>query len=586
MIRWQFVISRLLIVIVIVVIISWGLGPVAQYATVRGIESGTGAKVEIAQTTVGLFPPAVRYQDVRIADPREGKEFENVFRADSIDLVIDGDALLHRRWVAREGRIDGLQIGSTRESSGHLDEEHPPSSSDLDSPSLLSKLLGSATSGLGDQAGAIVNELETARRSKLIKTQWEAQYKDLANRAQQLELRIRGIRDTARDFDNPLRDLPELERTLASFKQAKQELAEVRALLNSLPQRLEQDLASLDEAKQIDLRKVQQYLPENAQQSDDLGVDMLAAVVRHQIDRIRGYLDSGRTIANYTVVAPENARDFGIDVDLTGNKSLPDVLIRRCEVNGQMSVNGQRYDVAGVLENLTPQPSLLIEPTRAMLSLKGPDTVQVEFTRDRRAGNDTDLLTLHWPASIAKSMRLGDDVNANIAVDGGKRELWIQLRTIGDKIDGRLVSRQTDLQMNLNVAPKHADQPLVTSLRESLAGVNRLDIDARFAGTWDDLDMNLSSNIGEIIGRATKNAVAEQVRASKQQLAAKVENAHLQHTLELREWLSKQQFEAQSLVASADKTIEEMNAKVLKEVGNAETYLGRGLQDIFRGRLR
>ena len=68
MIRWPFEFTRLVIIIAVVALLRWGLGPVANYVTIRGLEGVTGAKVEIAKTRVGLFPPRVQYLDVRIAE--------------------------------------------------------------------------------------------------------------------------------------------------------------------------------------------------------------------------------------------------------------------------------------------------------------------------------------------------------------------------------------------------------------------------------------------------------------------------------------------------------------------------------------
>src|SRR6056297_1682499 len=138
MIRWRFILTRCTVVIAVLVLLRWGLGPVASFVTVRGIQLATGAKVEMASTRVGLFPPRVQYTDVRIADPRDGKQLRDALRADSIELVIDGNALLHRRWVAHSGRISGLQIGSKREVSGHF-EQVEEIQSPSDTPSVLSQ---------------------------------------------------------------------------------------------------------------------------------------------------------------------------------------------------------------------------------------------------------------------------------------------------------------------------------------------------------------------------------------------------------------------------------------------------------------
>ncbi|MGI9474096.1 MAG: TIGR03545 family protein [Rubripirellula sp.] len=583
MIRWRFVLTRLIVIIAVLMLLRWGLGPVAQYVTIRGLESVTGAKVEIANTRVGLFPPRIQYAGFQVADPRDEKAMRDAFRAQSIDLVIDGDALLHRRWVARDGRITGIQIGAQRESSGHiarLDEQSETS----DGPSMLSRLVGAASNQLTSQAEEAVLDLETVKRGKAIRIKWEREYEGLVERARNLEKQIRTVRNQVRSIDNPLRDLPELERTLAHAQSARAQLASVRQDIDSLPGRLQADLAQLDEAKQIDLEKVDQYVPGDLTSAGDFGVDMMAEAVRSQIEQIRSYLDGGRTLANYTIVAPESTRIRGVDHDLD-RLDRPGVLVRRCEVAGFMRADGQQYEMTGILENLTPTPESLAEPTRARLRLEGPEVVRVEYVRDRRGNADVDLLTLHWPQTDAKPLRLGDEDDASIAINGGLRELWVPVRTEGDPLEGRLVSKQTGVEMDLRTDPQFDSSAAVKSLRESLATVDRIEMDASFTGTWKDLDLNLNTNLGQVLRRASRDAIRQQVRASQDRLAAKVEKTHLDQTRELQQWLGSRQSEARSLLASADKSIEEMSQKVLAEVGSADAYLGK-LRGAIRGKLR
>ncbi len=585
MIRWRFVLTRLVIVITVIVLLRCGLGPVVRFVAVRGLESITGAKVEVAKTHVGLFPPRVQFVNMAIADPRDQKEMRDALRADSIELVIDGDALLHRRWIASEGRITGLQIGSRRESSGHYARPHdqePASASDA--TSMLGQLLAAATDQLSEQAGAIVDGLETNRRSKEIRARWEQEYDSLVMRARNLEKQIRTVRDQARGVENPLRDLPELERTIAEAKKARSDLMSVRQAIDSLPERVQADLALLDEAKRIDLAKIDDFVPGELSQSGEFGIDMMAEAVRAQIQQIRGYLDGGRTLANYTVIAPESVRVRGVNHNLDGLK-LPELMIRRCEVAGLMRADGDTYAMTGILENLTPTPELLAEPTRARLRLEGPEVLRVEYVRDRRKGSDVDLLTLHWPQTDAKPMRLGNDHDAGISIAGGQRELWVQIKSEADQLQGRLVSKQTGLKMKLVMDPKFADTVAAKSLESSLAAVDQIEIDANFEGTWKDLDVHLSTNLGPIFHRATRDAIDGQIRASRERLAAKVEQTHFQQTQSLRQWLSSQQSEARSLLASADQSIEEMNQKVLAEAGDADAYLGK-LRSAIRGRLK
>ena len=584
MIRWTFVLTRLIVVIAIIALLSFGLGPLAKYATVRGFEQATGAKVDIARTTVGLFPPSVHYKDVHVADPRDDKALRDAVSAESIELVIDGAALMQRRWVARTGTITGLQIGGDRETSGHLAPEFDVETEST-GPSMLDRLVGGAGDQLSSTGDAIVGDLETLKRSKEIRARWENEYADLTTRSRDLEKKIRGIRDRARGIDNPLRDWKELERTLTEAREARDELVAVREALDALPGQLQTDLVSMDEAKRIDMAKVDQYVPGDLTGAGEFGVDMIAKSVRDQIAQVKSYLDGGKTLAGYTVVAPDAQRTRGVDFDLAP-EDRPNLLIRRCEVGGMMRAGGDVYEVTGVVENMTPTPEILAEPTRARLSLEGKESMRVEYVRDRRQGADVDLMTLHWPEMKAEKMRLGGSSSTALAVNGGRRELWIQVRTEGDNVEGRMVSKQTGVEMDLNVESKYANSAGVQSLRNSLAAVDRIEIDANFTGTWKKLDLDLNTNLGQVLRRAGEDAVADQMREGKAKLAAEVNKVHAEQTIQLRKWLGEQAGEARTLLASADKSIEEMSRKVMTEVGDAEELLGSRLRSAVLGKLR
>ena len=585
MIRWRFVLTRFLIVLAVLVLLRWGMGPVAQYITVSSLEMATGSKVEVAKTQVGLFPPRLHLSDVSVADPRDNRQMRDVLRAKSIDLVMDGDAILHRRWVATEGVISGVEIGATRKTSSRNNRlEMLESAGSENSKSSLDRLIGVTTDRLKDETQALLVDLETVKCSKEIRTQWEAEYDRLVVRAKNLEEQIRGVRDEAQVVKNPLRDLPDLQRTLARARNARTELGSVHRALDSLPSRLQADLIRLEKAKQADLARVDGYLPDNLKTSGDVGIEMLGDAVREQIQQIKYYFESGRTLANYTVIAPESVRMRGTNHDLAPAPA-PGLLVRHCEVNGILRADGNRYQMTGFLENLTPNPEMLKHPTRVGLRLVGPEIVRVEYVRDRRKNAKVDLLTLHWPEISAKPLQLGEDGGTSIEINGGQRELWVQVKAIGDQLEGRLVSKQTGVSLNLQTPDQYESTAAVQSLRESLSFVDRIEMDAKFSGNWRDLNLNLTSNLGQVLRRASEDAIARQVADSKQQLSAKIRQEHTNQALALQQWLGSRQNAAQSLLANAEKFIDEMGRKVQNEVGDADAYLGK-LRGAIRGKLR
>lgn len=585
MIRWRFVVTRLFIILAVLLLVRLGMGPVARYVTVKGLQSTTGSKVEIGSAQVGLFPPSVRYEHFRVADPRDDKALRDAFRADSIELSLDGEAMLHRRWVARDGKITGLQIGASREESGHL--ESPPSASDIQprGTSALSNMLGGMSDQLKAQAQETLNGLETVRRSEEIKSRWERDYNDLVTRAKSLEGRVREFRDQVRGVDNPLRDWPNLDRTFTLASEARAELKAVRASIDQLPGRFQADLISLDQAKQVDLDRIDQYVPGNLADSKNFGVDLISEAVHQQIASIREYWEGGRKIADYTIVAPESFRDRGVDIDLLGDNRQPGILVKRCEVSGMMRADGNAYSLTGVVENMTPSPELLTDPLRARLQLDGPQVVRVDYVRDRRGETDVDRLTLQWPQSDAPEFALGTDKDAMVSMVGGKREVWVQLRSEGDQIQGRFVSKQTGVRLGLDVDSKYESLPATMALRDSLAAVDTVEIDAGFNGTWDELQMDMNTNLGQILQRATSDAVNSQLAASKKEMTERINRAHLDQQMKLRDWFAKQQGEARTLLASADGLVEELSKKVLGDVDSAEVTVGR-LQQFFESKLR
>lgn len=584
MIRWRFVLTRLIVIVAILMLLRWGLGPVANFLTIRGFQVVTGAKVEIAETRVGLFPPRVQYRGFQIANPRADKDMRNLMQADRIDLVIDGEALLHRRWVARDGRISGLKIDSRREHSGHIDVPSETLATDQSGPSILGELVEIGAAKIQAETRLLLNDLETVRTSKEIRNHWENEYETLTERASELESQIRDIRDDARGIENPLRDWPQLEQTLAKANRARSQLMVVRETIDALPSRFQDDLTRLDRARRMDLKKVEQYVPGDLGENGDSGSEMMGSIVRDQIQRLREYMESGRALANYTVVAPESERGLGIDYQLNVSPN-PAILVRRCEIGGSMRADGDTFTVTGILENLTPNPEYLDEPTRARLRIEGQDLLCVEYVRDRRDDKKIDLMTLHWPEMKAKPIHIGNPDVAGITIRNGKRELWVQIRNENDQIEGRLVSKQIGAEVALEFDSENMDAVALTSLQSSLASIDRIEVDASFKGTWREIDLQLNTNLGQVLKAAAQQAYEQQAQDTKRLLAARVNQTYQQQNQELQKWLGSQQSAARELLAGADKSIEEMSKKVLDEVGDADAYLGR-LRGVIRGRIK
>ncbi len=581
MIRWRYVFPRLIALTIGFLVFAYGVPPVVRLVTVKTLQAATGARVDLASVDVGLFPPRLRYIDIQVANPGRDKAMRNLATADTVELVIDAGALLRRRFVVQDARISGLEFDSERLTSGHFEPDPTPPS---DQPSLamrwLTRLIGSASGAAQDQLDALADGSVTIRRGDQIRRRWKNEYRLLADRAGELESAIKEVQETAKGIENPLRDWARVDATLTQAKQIREELIDLRRTLDELPSQVQSDLASLERAKQADLQRIHELSPIDLTAGDNLAPGLLLRTVETQIARLRGYLDTGREVSRWTVAKPKAERFRGELIDLDGGRRSPSQLVRRCEVSGMLRAGGQPYRLAGILENLTPQPQLRAEPLRARLKLDGAESVRLDYLRDDSTEIAAERLTLHWPGMKAPDFRIGSDETLELDIRDGQVELWVQLNIRDEQIEGRLVSRRIDTRVAFNATDKVARTPMFRTLQDRLAAVDRVEIDAELTGTWSRPDISVRSNLTGVLSAAVRDATHGQLAATKRKLEAEIDQAYLGQLSELQQWLTAEQVKTSELLVSADNKIQEISRKVLRETNKADAYLSR-----LRGQL-
>jgi uncharacterized protein (TIGR03545 family) len=172
-------------------------------------------------------------------------------------------------------------------------------------------------------------------------------------------------------------------------------------------------------------------------------------------------------------------------------------------------------------------------------------------------------------------MKFGDSDALAFELSDGRMELWAQLDSTGDTVQGRIVSRRVDTKIDLTSNPKIANTVIAKNLKESLAAVDRVEVDATFAGTWADMDVSVSTNLTQTLKAGMSQAIAAQVSETRASLNAKLNETYQTQMAELQTFVTNEQTQARTLVAKADTTIQEFSEKILGESGAAESYLGR-----------
>ncbi len=574
MIRWRFILTRALIVVFAIVLLRFAMSPLMRFVTTDAIQTSTGATVELGRVHVGFFPPTVRYDKVNLRRPGRTDASVKELQADSIQLELDADALLHRRYVVRDGRIEGLRLDGKAFENALLDPQ--PEADRVIPTDWISQTIQSSATNSSDQAASANTDLQITRLADQIRRRWKSEYGVLSEQAAKLESTIAKLRDQPTGPENPLRDWQRVDATVARTKELQSELATVRTSIDEIPAKIQADLVSLQTAKQADQQSIDSSvnMTSNATGSS-AATQLLSGSVNRQVDRLRSCLDVSRQLADWTGVQSQHVVKRGTNIDLLPFQRPATYLIQRCELDGDLSVGMALYHLSGIVENLTNEPRLSDEPYRARLRLDGRETVRLEYVRDDSSTVLRESLTVHWPELPAQTQTIGTPGTAAIELQGGRMELWAHVDSCGDVVQGRLVSRRIDTTIDVRGGADSMNTPLATHLRESLAGVDRVEADANFTGSWNDMAVSISTNLTQPLGTAIDRAAVAQSMTVRAKLAATLEDTYRKQLGELQNLLSIEQNQARQSLAKADATMQQFSDKVLTESRAADAYLGR-----------
>ncbi|MCA9109720.1 MAG: hypothetical protein KDA52_07220, partial [Planctomycetaceae bacterium] len=222
MLRWSYLVPRVLIATIIWAFFAFGFDPLLRYGLVSTGESIIGAKVDVASLTTQLSPPELRLSHVEMADPRRTND--NLFDFGELRVRLAGEPLLHRKYVIEEATLDGLRVNADRLSDGSLDPTEDSAGEGMDLGPLKRQLELVGLRWYDDLVATAKKELdpgslETVQVTNAIEEEWRTRIDDLKLRIDELQERIDGMQDVTRVKGKPLEQLDAYARASDDLKQ-------------------------------------------------------------------------------------------------------------------------------------------------------------------------------------------------------------------------------------------------------------------------------------------------------------------------------------------------------------------------------
>ena len=596
MIRWNYLIPRAGMIVAAAIFLRIAAGPLCSAMLVRTIDSITGAEAEISDLNLQLFPPRMTLSELSLIKPeaslehikllknQENKPSPNLMAAERIDLLLNSNSLLHRQFVIDSAEVSGVFIDSDRANPA----QQKPVKLNLNEKAMnyIPSTLINAAETIHSKTKEKLKQLEVTETSRRLEDQWRKEFASLQIEIDQLKRQTHEILASAKQLDNPLRDLKQVESSYQQMQVTQDQLSAIRQRLDSLPKRIQQDYAQLQQAKQNDLSSIKSAIPNCFLSDGELNRDLVGDTVAGYLTQAKEFVEHGETLANYTVIPPKSPRLRGETYLFPSHKSeLP--LLRQCELSGQLTHHGEKYQLTAQLENANESATNMSEPLRIKISLRGKDQIRMEYAAQRRGNKSASQLTMHWPASASSEVGLGGIKTTGIHWTARSKELWLQIRkeeTTGDEIlySGRMISKQQGT--NVRVASQESATPPATlmTLQDQLASVDEILFDVKFNKPGNEQwAIEVDSNLGGEIRKASTQALSLEATRAKDQLIDEIQATYEREFQELKSMLVAKQKEVSAAYDSTQSFIGGIKKTLLPVSTDAQFYLSR-----MKGNLR
>lgn len=583
-IRWPgliafFIITGAIAAILIVFLDFW-----IKLAVQKGLETATGAEVNISQVNHTFSPFGVSLTGIQLTDPKA--PMTNQLEAEQVSANIELSPLLLRKVIMDNLTISGVQFGTQRDSAGAVfrsanaesDNESVndlfPSKEDLPSvDEVLAKSPLKTTKAIEETQVAYDKHKDT------IATQYEnlPTKEKLADYKAQIEVLSKT------DYKNPAELLAAKEKFDAlkkEIKADKQVLNDFKQSINDAKQELSPKLAQLKAAPGQDYDQLKALV------AGDAGAisDVTTLVFGEKAGQWSEY-----ALTAFDFVAPmlaktekkqtEDIVSAGRWISFNDQSGLPEFWVK----NAEISLRWQTENIASQWQDITYQHDIIGRPT--------------VFSIDSKA------------SSLWQSLKLNGDLwlkESGVKAQQSWQLAGLKLDDIAlieqDKLSGKLLSGLLSSQGEVKVennAVLGAGKINLLELAMQSAGTNKitriiadtlnqlknLTIDTNVGGSIGDLDLSFASDLNQQIGSALMANVGKEEKAKldelKQKLDIKMQGALGTQNAQLTQWL-----DWEKLVDGDMSSLEDMlNAQMNNAVDNKKDELKDKLKDKLKGKL-
>lgn len=555
----------------------------------RGLEYGAtqanGAEVNIGRLQTSVFGASMLIGDVQMTDPLQPQR--NRVQIGEVRFRMLWDALLRGKVMIDEATIEDVQIDTARKSAGKVLPPPPPQSGPSASEKMLAQMKESFSGNVvGDlaaiAAGASPSEqlkqiggdlksdtymAELQRSMDVTEQQWKTRMAALprgedfsALRTRLAEVRSKDVKDVAQ----LQAAVKELQAIRDEFEAKSKPIGEASSSLSGDLKGLQKGISGIDDAVREDVRGLQARMKLPSLDAGNLSRALFGMDVLNKLQQARGYMEQARqympakSAKKEAKPAPRNIHK-GRDYAFGHPKGYPAFWLRRALVTSRLP--GEK-GLSGEIRDVATDQALVGRPMIA--TLKG------DFPQQGVSGIKAELVVDHTKAEAVERMELSvarygvsgrslvnsPSVTLGFAQAAASAGFKAELR--GDQVDIRASNQFQDVAFEST-----AQSPVVREMmKASLEGLKTVSMDARVHGTWGDLGMDLSTNLGDALARGMKRYLQDKMDEARKRIQAQVEQRIAAQREKLMARRSELESRLKSSLAEKQAEVDKLRAQI------------------------
>lgn len=479
-----------------------------------------GAKVELADADVQLFPPGLTLTNLQVTNP--DSPMFNAVEAGRIDFSPDVLNLLKRKIIIDTMAIERVRFNTSRKASGAVSsqkQEKAPTGTQPDSPSAgtglpsiqipdIKDILAREKLESLDQVQNLQKEIDAA------KVVWQNRLADAPDQKtfEQYQARAEKLQKDAKGISGALTIAPDLKKLQNDVSKDLEELSRIQKDFKKDTNTLKKKLDQLKSAPQKDIDRILNTYNFSA---DGLGNfsqllfgDKITGRVQKAIfwyGKLKPFLEKAGPSEKKGVEATPDRRK-GVNVRFKEEDPLPDLLAKLVHVSMIIPAG----DMEGKIQQLTSDQQLLGIPLEFTFfgdSLEGIQSITIKGTLDHvHPNNSKDSVTVAVKQYSIKDLNLSQSEDLPIILKNGLAHLnlFADLQEDMLDVDVKLILDAVTLE-----AGKEADgNQLQQALHDALVDVSSFSINAEVTGPLDNYSVKITSDLDRVL----RNAVGKQIK--------------------------------------------------------------------------